>query len=183
MRRQPGAARPVRPGSNCRGSWRGCSCGGRPSAYPACSRASAPVRPGNGRIAVQIDRHGQVGEGRVRIVDGEIGNAAGDVGSTGFRVEADSRREVLDRLRVLVLGLVDQAAIVEGACIAAVPSDHGIEVVQSGSEVALLTVDVAAADIGDVIIRLDVDRPGIVGDGLLVGPCGGIPKLGWRTSG
>ena len=124
------------------------------------------VGPALGDVVVELDRHVEVGEGVVLVVQRQIGEAAAVIGFGRVRRQRDRGREILDREGVLALRLVDQAAIVVGAGVGGVELDRLLEIVEGVLGAPGLAVEVAAADIGGVVVGVDLDGAVVVGERL-----------------
>jgi hypothetical protein len=114
------------------------------------------VRPALRDPVVQPDRHVEVGKRILLVIGGEVGESATIIGLRRIRGERDGGREVLEREGVLSLGLVNQPPIVVGARIGRIQLDGLLEIVERVLRPASLAVEIAASDIGRVIVGVEL---------------------------
>src|SRR5437764_15419640 len=84
-----------------------------------------------------------------------------------FVREPQRRREVLDRLSVLALALIQEAAIIKSLGIFRLQPDGFVEILKRLVVTALLAVNNAAADIGGRVRGVDRQRLVLIGKRLI----------------
>lgn len=103
---------------------------------------------------ILIERNGcvEIVEGIVVVAERHIGNAATVIRFRRRGIERNCLEKSLDGLLVLALGLIDQAAIMVGATVGGLQGNSLIEVAERLIKTTGLTIDIAAPDIGSVIL-------------------------------